>query len=165
MKSKSGKAPQIKKARIHDVKNNVILLKDSQGRPYRGVEPKKNHHIEIYEYTDSKGVCRRDGKVVSLFEAVKRAHQGLAVVQKEHGEGTCFVCSLCINDTVLLKDKDGDEDLYRVQKMSKNKQIYFRHHTAATIDNETTVIRKQASLFDGQKVTVDPIGRIHKAND
>jgi hypothetical protein len=76
-----------------------------------------------------------------------------------------FICSLAINDMVMLPDKDGQENLYRVQKMNINGQIYFRHHTAATIGSESTVIRRQATVFDGYKVSIDPLGEIHKAND
>lgn len=163
--TKSDKKVQIKKVRIRDIFNKMILLKDKSGKPYRAVAPGSNHHIEIIEYTDKKGNVKRVGKVVTMFEAVRRNRKGEPVVQKDHGPNTKYVCSLAINDMVMLPNKKGEKDLYRVQKMSINKQIYFRSHTAATIDDDTTLIRKQASLFDGHKVTVDPLGRIYPSND
>jgi len=103
--------------------------------------------------------------VVTMFEAVRRSRNGEPVVQRNHGPGTRLVCSLAINDMVMMKNKAGGTDLYRVQKMDANKMVRFRHHTAATIDKKETYIDKTAHLFDGYKVTVDPLGRIHPAND
>ncbi len=165
MKSKTGNGPRIKKVRIRDVFNNMIMLKDQNGKPYRAVAPGNNHHIEIFEYKDKDGNIKRDSKVVSMFEAVRRRRKGEPVIQRDHGEGKKFICSLSTNEMVMMPDKEGNNDLFRVQKMSINKQIYFRHHTAATIDNEETLIRKQANLFNGKKVAVDPIGRVFPAND
>ncbi|HNS22185.1 MAG TPA: type II CRISPR RNA-guided endonuclease Cas9 [Sedimentisphaerales bacterium] len=161
----STKRIQIKKVRIRDVKNNVILLKDRSGQPYRAVESGSNHHIEIFEYTQGPDKGKRDARVVSTYEAVRRSREDQPVVCREHGANTRFICSLAINDMVLLTGKTGELALYRVQKMSAAKQIYFRHHAAARIDREDTLVRRQATLFSGSKVTVDPLGRISVAND
>jgi len=163
--TKSDKRVKIKKVRIRDIFKNMVKLKNRNGEEYRAVAPGSNHHIEIFEYEDEKGNLRRDGVVVSMFDAVGRKRRCEPVVNCDHGENRRFVCSLCINELVMMKDKSGEMDLFRVQKMSQNKQIYFRHHTAASIDNEVTLLRKQVSQFDGYKVTVDPLGRVHKAND
>lgn len=161
MRAKNGnRGPQIKTVRIHDVKRNVIHLKD-KNKVYRVVEPGKNHHVEIFEKDGEK-----DAKVISLYDTVQRQKKELPVVERNHGEGTKFICSLAINDMVLMKNRQGETNLYRVQKMNVNKQIYFRHHTAATLeDDDKTLIRQQATLFDGQKVQIDPLGRLTKAND
>jgi len=66
---------------------------------------------------------------------------------------------------VMMKNKEGEMDLYRVQKMDANKIVRFRHHTASTIDQKETYIDKTAHLFEGYKVAIDPLGRIHRAND
>ena len=163
--TKSIKKVPIKKVRVYNVARNVIAIKDHSSKPYRFVEPGSNHHIEIFEYTYPEKKGERDSKVVTMFEAVRRSIDGKSVVQKNHGEDTQFVCSLANNDMVMMPNKNGDMDLYRVQKMSINKQIYFRHHTSATINDDSTLIRKQASLFKGYKVTVDPLGRIWPARD
>lgn len=165
MKSKKGKGPLIKKVRIRDVFNNMIFINDENGKPYRAVAPGNNHHIEIFEYEDKKRQVKRDAKVVTLYEAISRLRKKEPVICRDYGDNKKFICSLAQNEMVMLADKDGDMDLYRVQKMNINKQIYFRHHTAANIDNDSQLIRKQATLFNGDKVTVDPIGRIFPAND
>ena len=163
--TKSIKKVPIKKVRVYNVARNVIAMKDHSGKPYRFVEPESNHHIEIFEYTYPEKKGKRDSKVVTMFEAVRRSIDGESVVQKNHGKGTRFVCSLSINDMVMMKNKAGEMDLYRVQKMDTNRIVRFRHHTASTIERKETYIDKMAHLFKGYKVSVDPLGRIMQAND
>lgn len=163
--TKSDKKVQIKKVRIRDVFGNVIFLKDKSGKAYRAVKAGSNHHIEIVEYTDGKKKGKRDSVIVTMFEAVRQKCNGEPVVKREHGQGIRFICSLAINEMVMMKDSRGEMDLYRVQKMDKNKMVRFRHHSAATIEKKETYIDKTVHLFEGYKVAVDPLGRIHRAND
>jgi len=163
--TKSNKQVPIKKVRVWGVFNKMILLKDKAGKPYRAVAPGSNHHVEIFEYTDGDKRGQRNCEVVTMFEAVRRNRDGEPVVQRNHGPGTRFVCSLAINDMVMMRNTNGEMDLYRVQKMDANKMVRFRHHVAAKIDKKETYIDKTAHLFVGYKVTVDPLGRIHRAND
>jgi hypothetical protein len=65
----------------------------------------------------------------------------------------------------MMKNKRNETDLYRVQKMDANKMVRFRHHTASTLERKETYIDKTAHLFEGYKVTVDPLGRVWPAND
>jgi hypothetical protein len=66
---------------------------------------------------------------------------------------------------VMMKNKRSEMDLYRVQKMDVNKMVRFRHHIASTIERKETYIDKTAHLFEGHKVTVDPLGKVYRAND
>jgi len=163
--TKSKKQVPIRKVRVYSVAKKVIPMKDRSGQPYRYVEPGSNHHIEIFEFTNPEKKEQRDSKVVTMFDAVQRSVGGQPVVQKNHGEDTRFICSLAINDLVMMKNKRGEMDLYRVQKMDANKMVRFRHHTASTIERKETYIDKTAHLFEGHKVTVDPLGRVWPAND
>lgn len=163
--TQSTKRVPIKRVRVYTVAEQMIPVKDSSGRPYRYVEPGSNHHVEIFEYVAGPRMGMRDAKVVSTFEAVRRSRAGEPVVERNHGPDTRFVCSLAINDMVQMVGKTGHTELYRVQKMSAAKQIYFRHHSASTIDAEETLIRKQATCWEGRKVAMDPLGRVWPAND
>jgi len=162
---KSDKKVPIKSVRIHDVKTNVIPFKNNRGEVYRVADPGSNHHIEIFEFKDKKGNVKRDSKVVTMFEAVQRSRKGEPIVQRDHGTDKKFICSLAINEMVMMKNKKNEMDLYRVQKMDANKIVRFRHHTASTIEQKETYIDKTAHLFEGYKVTVDPLGRIRPVND
>jgi len=160
--TKSNKKVPIKSVRVYNIAENVIAMKDRSGQPYRYVEPGSNHHIEIFEYTDKKGKVKRDGKVITMFEAVQRNRRGEPVVKKDYGDGKKFVYSLAINEIFML-EQDGE--LYRVQKISSNQQIFFRHHTFGGELQKHKGISKYHNTLNGQKKTIDPLGRIWPAND
>ncbi|HUV62850.1 MAG TPA: type II CRISPR RNA-guided endonuclease Cas9 [Sedimentisphaerales bacterium] len=168
MKSRENLRIPIKKVRIEAIVNNREVLRDRSGEPYRVVATQNNHHIEIFKYTDKfdkQGLPIHDSEPVSMFEAVRRKQSGQPIVNRNHGPNTKFICSLAINEMVLMKNKGGELDLYRVQAIPMSKQIFFRHHTAASLDYNSQLIRQRTHSFRGQKVTVDPLGRMHRAHD
>ncbi len=170
-KINSDKQVRIKKVRIQDVRNpeNMFPLRDKDGNPYCAVDPGNNHHIEIFEYADTKGRTKRDGVVVTMLKAVRRSQMSEPAIQRDYGPGKKFVCSLAINEMFMLKLEDGMEELHRVQKIDQNKRVILRPHTYAgklsDSDSPPLIQRKSASTLVGYKVTVDPLGRIWPAND
>ncbi len=165
MKSFNDKQVPIKKVRIADVFNNMIIFNDKSGKPYRAVAPGSNHHIEIFEYIDAKGKIKRDGKVITMFEAVQRSRSKQPVVQRDYKDGKRFICSLAINEMFMVQQEHNIEILCRVQKISQNGQIFLRHHTYAGDLQECLPISKYPNTLKGYKVTVGPLGRIQRAND
>ena len=163
--TKSNKKVQIKKVRIQDPFNNMIPIQDETGKPYRYVSPGKNHHIEIFEYIDEKGNVKRDGKVVTIFEAVQRSQHGEPIVKKDYGDGGKFIWSLAINEMFMLELDNGNSELHRVQKISSNKQIFFRPHIFGGDLQESKGLSKYPNSLRGYKIAVDPIGRVWPAND
>ena len=160
LKNKSGNPVPIRKVRVW---KESYTLKKIRGNIW--VEPGSNHHIEIYEYTDGKKKGKRDGEVVTMFEAVRRKKDGEPVVNREHGPDKKFVCSLSINEMFMLESDNREYDLCRIQKMSQNKVIVLRPHTFAGDLKKQKPINKTPNSLKGYKVTVDPLGRIHRAND
>jgi CRISPR-associated endonuclease Csn1 len=163
--TKSNKRVPIKKVRVYNAAENMIPMMDEQGQPYRYVEPGSNHHIEIFEYTDKNSKVKRDGKVVTMFEAVQRNRRGEPVVKKDYGDVKKFICSLAINEMFMLELDDGSKELYRVQKISSNQQIFFRHHTFGGNLQKHKGISRYPNTLNGQKKTIDPLGKIFLAND
>lgn len=168
--TKVNKQVPIKKVRICEVfGDNMIPMKDKLGEVYRAVAPGSNHHIEIFEYKDEKGRTKRDGKVVSMFESVRRSQSDEPVVQREREPGKNFIGSLARNEMFMLKLDDGSEVLHRVQKIIYDGRIVLRPHTysgkLSDSDKPPIIQRKSASTLKGYKITVDPIGRIYPAND
>jgi len=164
-RTKSDKLVQIKKVRIRDVMTNAIPLCDKTDRPYRAVKPGSNHHIEIFEYVDERGRTRREGRVITMFEAVQRSLRGEPVVRRNYGDGKRFLWSAAINETFMLRLGSGPEELFRVQKISANQQIFFRHHTFSGDLQESKGISRMPNTLVGRKVSVDPLGRIWPAKD
>jgi CRISPR-associated endonuclease Csn1 len=176
MKTLKGQKIPIKKVRIHQPFNNMVLL---SGRNKTGVEPGKNHHIVIYQYQDKHDNLRQAGDICTLFEAVRRLKNKEPVIRRDLGDGKKFICSLAINELVLLDMEESQIDwhnpdylalsqkLYRVQKMSNN--ITFRHHLTSILkdENENEIGRqiKTPNSFKGLKITIDRLGRVRKAND
>ncbi|ARN56776.1 type II CRISPR RNA-guided endonuclease Cas9 [Sedimentisphaera salicampi] len=172
MKSRKDARVPIKKVRIRTVYNNVAKIKDEEGKPYKAVTLGSNHHIEIFEFTDKKGNTKREGKVVSLFEAARRNKEGRPIVCRDYGDGKKFICSLAKNEMFMMKMDDGSFKLHRVQVVSLivNQQvIILRPATFAgagkSSDSPPIVQRKNANTLKGYKVTVDPLGNINPAND
>lgn len=160
LKNKSGNPVPIRKVRVW---KESYTMKKIRGNIW--VEPGSNHHIEIYEYTDGKKKGKRDGEVVTMFEAVRRKKDGEPVVNREHGPDKKFVCSLSINEMFMLESDSREYDLCRIQKMSQNKVIVLRPHTFAGDLKKKKPINKTPNSLKGYKVAVDPLGRIHRAND
>jgi len=170
--TRSDKKVPIKKVRIIDVFNNMILLNDTSGKPYRAVTSGNNHHIEILEYTGKKGRTKWEGEVVTMFEAVRRNQNGEPVIKRDHGPDKKFVCSLSINEMFMLQIEEGNGELHRVQKITQsgnNISIIFRPHTYAgkvsDYDKPPLIQRRSPNTLKGHKVTVDMLGRVHMAND
>jgi CRISPR-associated endonuclease Csn1 len=161
----SDKRVPIKKVRIREVMNHAIALCDETGRAYRAVKPGSNHHIEVFEYVDEKGRTRRDGRVITTFEAVQRSRRGEPVVRRDYQDGRRFVSSAAINETFMLQLEEGAEQLFRVQKISSNQQIFFRHHTFGGELHGSKGISKYPNTLIGRKVSVDPLGRVRPARD
>lgn len=170
MRSKKNIKVPIKKVRIREVLNNLIPMRDKSGSIYRYVDSGNNHHIEIFEYVDKKGKIKRDFKVVSLFEAVQRSRQRLPVVCRDYGDGKKFLFSLARNEMFnLLDEKTGEHLLHRVQKIDVNGRIVLRPHylggSLSDSDKPPLIQRKSPNTLMGDKVTIDPIGRVFSAKD
>lgn len=171
-----GKTP-IKKVRICESSSTMFALYNDNKRKVF-VEPENNHHIAIFEDVNGK----RDSVVTTLFEAVQRKRRKESIIQKDWKTGWRFIMSLSINELVLLDINASEidwnsnvfikkygENIYRVQKISQNKQITFRKHYVAKLKNDEGidigVKRFQPSTLIGIKIKIDPIGRIIPAHD
>ncbi len=158
----------IRRVRILTQQKTVVSTRSRDGRMIRGALPGGNHHVEIYESTDAKGGTVWTGGAISRFEAHQRLRRGEPVVQRQAEDGARFVMSLCINDMFLL-GCNGRRQLYRVQKASTGPDIWFRLHTAATIDDKAAALRvsswRKFRELSPEKVTVDPIGKLNPCND
>jgi len=159
--NRNGQPIPIKRVRLHIPSTTMLDLGG------RWVKPGSNHHIVIYEYTDGKNKGKWDGEVVSMFEAAQRVKDKKSVINREVGPGRHFVMSLSINEMVRVKEESLWK-YYRVEIVPFSKQITFRLHTAATTkDNSEQLLKYPSTLKEllPEKITVDPMGRVRRAND
>ena len=167
LETKDKRTIPIKKARF---RMNLKTEPVGEGPRKRNIVTGSNHHIEIYEYKDKKGNVKWDGEVVSTFEAMRRLRKKEPVVKRDHGEGKKFIYSLAINEGVLMKSKRGREELYRVQKIGQNKQIFFIKNTDARLvkdipSEDRSRYPNRLRESEARKVLLDPLGNIRRAND
>lgn len=136
-----------------------------------------NHHVAIYE--DSDGNYQE--QVVSFYEAVERANQGLPIVDKSYNDflGWKFLFTMKQNEMFVfpsddfnpseidLMDPDNygiiSKNLFRVQKIATRYYV-FRHHLETTVTNNLDFTFKRIqtpNLLNGCiKVRINHIGQI-----
>ena len=146
---------------LHTKKDHLgkeILDKEGRPIPVDFISTGNNHHVAVYR--DEKGNLQE--KVVSVFEAVARANQGLPIIDKAYNQhlGWEFLFTMKQNemfvfpnestgfnpnDIDLLDPKNKriiSPNLFRVQKFSKLqygnsfvREFVFRHHLETTVED------------------------------
>lgn len=149
-----------------------LLRQDATIRPIRRgtacVKPGRTHHVCLFEWTDEQGRRQRDAVFVTLLEALERIRARQPIVHRCHPTrpGARFLMSLSGGEVVMIQHK-GQSGLYRFETGSATtKQMWFRHITfAGKSSDKRGRISKNPNTFDGAKVTIDPLGRVRRAND
>ena len=151
------KGPEIRKVRLRKRQQLSLMARVSTGYADLG----NNHHIAIYGLSSGKVTY----EVVSLFEASQRLARREPVVRRECGDGTRFMMSLSIGDALVFSE-EGDGEIWIVNKLSANGQVYLCRHTDAR--NPKKLWAPKATTFakkGARKLSVDPVGRVRPAND
>ena len=134
-----------------------------------------NHHIAIYRLPDGKAA---PPDVVSLFDAARRLARREPVVRRAREDGAEFVMSLSPGDAVEFPEGDK-RGIWIVQGAWANGQVVLTRDRDARPSSKKEAARlgmdgsreeflpTVAGLFARQarKISIDPIGRIRKAND
>lgn len=151
MPTKNGsRGPRIKRVRIYKPSSNMVLLRDN------GVyaEPGSNDHIKLYEF-DATG-RKRSWSVLSLYESISR--------DQSKGDEKQLAMSFRINE-VYIKDQGAPGEqfdtwqLYRLQKISKvTGETTFRHHSASSLEDNSSRLITVPNTTRGLKVKISPIG-------
>lgn len=147
---------------IHTKKDhlgNEILDKNGRPVPVDYIQTGNNHHIAIYQ--DEKGKLQE--KVVSFFEAVERANQGMPIIDKAYNQnlGWKFLFTMKQNEMFVFPNEDFDpkeidlldpknkkeisKNLFRVQKLSTKNYMFTHHFETKAIDNDMLKSKKELS--------------------
>ncbi len=165
--SRNGTSIPIKRVRVREVKESLIELPAN-----RFVESDSIHHFELFVVRNGRTETWRHVPV-SLFEATHRRRRGQDVVSHElAGEADAqFLFSLMKSDTVEM-DLDGQRSIFRVKKFYANGQIWFAPVNNAERDEDQKQHKTKFSKRPNElrklhphKISVDPFGRVHPAND
>ena len=159
----------------------TTLNKEGNEIPVDYVSTGNNHHVAIYR--DKEGNLQE--QIVSFFDAVVRAQQGLPIIDKTYkqAEGWQFLFTMKQNEMFvfpnattgfnpaeidLLDPKNKkliSPNLFRVQKIA-TKDYFFRHHLETNVETDnvlknTTWKREGLSgLKDIVKVCINHLGDI-----
>jgi len=155
----------IKKVRL--TKPELTIQPIREGRPDQAfVKPGSTHHLCIFEFVEN-GRTKREAVFVTMLEAINRLKRREPVMQRTHSErpDARFVMSLSGREMVLANWKDGEHLLTFKTASSTQGQIWFAEHTDARKSADYKQFVANANTLDARKVTVDPLGRIRRAND
>ncbi len=139
----------------------VLPVVGNDGSPYKYFKLGNNHHVAIFE---EERTGKRRGVFVRAIEAAQRARRERSpVVATSADAGWRFVASISANDMVRI-DEGGKSRVYRLQWLgATNNRLIFREHTAATLDDDNTLLRISVGKFRGTKIEVDVLGEVNPA--
>ena len=135
---------------LHDKKDHLgqnILDARGNEQEVDFVQTGNNHHLAVFV----DGTGKLQDRMVSFYEAVERANQGLPIIDKSYkeDEGWKFLFTIKTNEMFVFPSDDFNPNkidltdkanykiiskhLFRVQKISK-KDFWFRHHLETTVE-------------------------------
>lgn len=184
LKASDGRRIPIHKVRL---KKKVKAQAVGSGPTERFILPANNHHVEIVATTDIKGKISWEGHIVTLLEAVRRKYSGEPVVNREHGNGKRFVCSIGVRDSITVKTTSGAYCLLLVRSISPENDVVRFEMTYNEDARDLNTIKKsknfaasrpiagigrdlivkklhQLQELDFSSVRIGPLGEVHPSN-
>jgi len=158
----------IKKVRM--IEQGLTFRRVSPRRNYQFVKPGNNHHIAYRAVTKKNGRKQWTAEVVTMWDAARRAKAGLPLIDQSDRDGQRFVMSLSIGEMFEIDDGNGKRLLCVVRKLNqRSKAVFYKFHTDARKASEIDVDNLYLSpshmqTKNAQKVTVDPTGRLRRAD-
>lgn len=157
--------------RVRMLEESETFRPVSSRRAYQYVKPGNNHHI-VYRATGADDVSWA-AEVVTTWEAARRARTNppQPVVDRRDNRNGRFVMSLSIGEMFQMDGEGGERPLCVVRKIDqRSKRVFYKLHTdarqAAEINKDNLYLSpSNMRQRRAQKVTVDPLGRIRRAND
>ena len=159
----------IKKVKIRRTQNTITIGKNGR---QRNVVSGNNHHMLIYAVLDEEGKeVKWEGDVVSLLEAKERQKNNQPVVNRDVGPGRKFKMTIQCGD-VFQMDFSGKRETVIVRTVPQTKQVFF-----ARINDSRQIKEIKASgdwfsklpntlrTSNPVKLSIDPLGRLRRAND
>lgn len=170
LRSNGGRAIPIKRVRIRKVQEITAIA--SQQRQ-RFVSLGNNHHTAIFALVENDREVRWEGLPVSLFEAMERKRKKRPIVDRNHPDGSKWVFKFSLmNGDIVEVCKDGKPELFRLRSIESSGSLFLLSIKDARLLKEIIATgdrwRPSADALrqlSTRKVVVDPLGRVHPAND
>lgn len=175
LETRTGKSLPIRKVRIAKVQKVQPLATDDPRRT-RFVIPGSNHHMEVVAELNVNGEPARYGHhTVSMLCAMTCLRKKKPVVQRDHGPGCRFVCSLSEGDLIeAQRPADGARRIWRVRSVRARGSVVL---SLASDARQKKDIEADRMLWDvgvntlfspgcsARKVLVSHLGEVLPAND
>ncbi|MBL8747501.1 MAG: type II CRISPR RNA-guided endonuclease Cas9 [Phycisphaerae bacterium] len=151
----------IRKVRM--IEESETIQPVSERRSYQNVKSGSNHHIAYYEVVE-RGRKKWEAVVTTMFDAARQVKPAVP-------EGGRLVMTLSIGECFAAEDESGVPKFYIVRKMDQRSgRIAYKEHTDARASgelNEDNLVFGASRLMEAKarKVTIDPLGRVRRAND
>jgi CRISPR-associated endonuclease Csn1 len=143
------KGPQIKRVRVAKASSGMQAIRN--GTVF--VETGSNDHIRLYPF-DQSGK-KRQYRVYTLFESAKAA----AAADTDKDYVSFRINELYVHDVPKPGEKLDPWKVYRVQKINANDgRIFFRHHAAASLDDNNARLIKSPNTLIGVKQVISILG-------
>ena len=158
----------IKKVRM--IEQSLTFRRVSERRKYQYVKPGNNHHIVYRTVTKKNGQKQWMAEVVTMWDAAVRAKMGLPLIDPSDRDGKKYVMSLSIGEMFEIDAPEGGRALCVARKLDqRSKRVNYKLHTdarkAGEIDDDNLVLGvTQMQARNARKVTVDPVGRLRRAD-
>ncbi|MFK7867166.1 MAG: type II CRISPR RNA-guided endonuclease Cas9 [Alphaproteobacteria bacterium] len=161
VKKDGSQGPVIKRVRIYDKSQPRLMVEAASSWVKKG----NNHHIAIYEnYSDGNPKKGNIWEICSLYDAAQRLSRKQPVIEAYHQQGGKLLFSLVKGDMIAVPDDHGKIEYWVVSSLTANGQVPMVKHNDAALDK---VIWKPRCYLLAKKraykVSIDPIGKIHKA--
>lgn len=103
---------------------------EAKRKSLRVYQTQNNHHIEIREKRNKKGVVRWSGDVIPNFDAAARARKNkISIVDRRDTEKGTFVLSLSKGEMVQMRlPEDPAPDYFVVFKIDSDRTTHFARH-------------------------------------
>ena len=167
--ARGGKEIPIRRVRIW---NKEEPRRVGAGFRQRNVVGGDYHHFEILRVADPKsGKTKWGFKPVGIHEAMERVKAKRPVVNRDHGAGAEFVCSIAKGETCEIEE-GGARKLVLVQALeATGSTVGFkgltdaRPYGAANKNRERYAISVLMGKLKCRKVAVSPLGEVHPSHD
>ncbi|MEW5946660.1 MAG: type II CRISPR RNA-guided endonuclease Cas9 [bacterium] len=123
IETRSGRRIPIHKVRVRVAASTIQI---GAGPRARNVITGNNHHVEIFEVRDRRGGVKWEGRLVTVYEAMRRIRERLPVVDRSHPEGGKFLFSIAGGETISLEEH-GVARLYTVRTITTEQYYVFPH--------------------------------------
>jgi CRISPR-associated endonuclease Csn1 len=163
-------APPIRKVRVWENASSYIPV--PADAPTRYIAPENNHHLALYRVPDRKGGYTYAALVCSRLEALRRHRAKQPIVLPEHPDHpghSQLVLWFMKGDPLAYRGDDGQERIYRVQKISgppatDGLDLVLRLHSEATLDIDTEPQRVRICSLGRGKMEIDGQLRLRKVS-